>query len=443
MNRYFLTLSLVLSMAVMSLAQSQFEFVPVNRTLKFKDQSAESNFGLGKKSEENGWLTPVKLMEDYGATFQGSSYFPLFQDSTVFFVPSPDATSQDLFSNSWNLFGTVFQPEDPLYVLQTDGWQFTRFTHYTCDSVNFPYSYIRQVDQIEVGGNMVDVVDTVFIHFYQNKNLNCTWFFNNSEEVFAMPIRDQFSIDKLAPKDVAFIDTILLTADAVTDTEFGDNININSITRAISAAVADVPGDNSDKNTNVIGVSIAFKTMVPYSFGDTLLSYNDAVTPSKKFNVFGTASYYNQGSRVVQTQTYNNSFVTNRQVRYGQKVGSNLWGYIPTLQSVGWNTDFYFPASFHVTGLNVGINEVANNTKIQVYPNPAKKGSDIVVSTSSVKASTVTIQLIDVVGNVVYSTQTTSANQYTIPTSDVVPGIYFVNFSANGATASQRIVITE
>lgn len=440
-NRYFLTLGLLVGMTYQTIAQGLLEIPNSAYPLNFKTEVGKTT-SLGKKSVESGWLSPTQLMEDYGATFAGPSFFPLFQDSTVLIIPSSQATSQVAYRNPWNLFGTVFQPNDPLYELQTSGWKFTRFTNYACDSVSFPYAYIRQVNEMNIGGSMVEVVDTVFLHFYQNKNLNTGWFFNNSDEIFSMPLTAQYDINKLGPKDVVWVDTILLTTAAATDTAVGATFQIGALASMVDARVRQIGADNNNLEDNVIGVSIAFKTMIPYKFGDTLISYNDQILPKKKMNIFGTVAYYNSGSRVVQTEYNNNSFVTNFQVRYGQSFGS-LKGYMPTLQSIGWGSDFYFPASFHVTGANVSVNELAEQLGMKVYPNPAVKGENIVVTAKNITSAQVELTLMDVVGNTVYNVSEKAAGTYSIPTAKLVPGIYFVSLTADGVTATQKIVVTQ
>ncbi|MCB0733792.1 MAG: T9SS type A sorting domain-containing protein [Flavobacteriales bacterium] len=442
-NRYLLTLGLVLAVTGVSVAQGQLEMPKNERPVKFINPESKGQVqSLGKKDIESGWLSPTQLMEDYGASFSGPTYFPLWEDSSVFFIPSTAATNQNPYSNSFNLWGTVFQPDDPLYELQTDGWKFNRFTTYTCDSVSFPYSYIRQVDSMDVNGTMTEVVDTLIVHFYQNSNLTTTWFFQNSDEIFSMPIMDQLDLSrKLAPKDVKFSDTILLTANAATDSMLEESISLGGMSIAIGDAVNKVGNDINLQYDNTIGVAIVFKTGMSYQFGDTLLSYNDQIVPSKKFNVFGSVSYSNSGGRVIQEEHMNNSFLTNRQVRYGQSVGP-MKGYMATLQSVGWGSDFYFPASFHVIGDNVGVSEV-NKLGMNIYPNPAAKGKALVVTAEYLTAPNVTINVVDVVGNSVYTSVENGAGEYTIPTENLRSGVYFVSMTANGVTATQKVVITE
>jgi Secretion system C-terminal sorting domain len=439
-NRYLLALSLMVAMAGQLVAQVQLEAPSNDYPVSFTTEVGTK--ASGKKAVESGWLSPSKLAEDYGATFAQSTYMPLFQDSSVFFVPSDQAANQNVFSSSWNLFGTVFQPNDPLYELQTTGWGFSRFTNYKCDSVRFPYSYIRQVNEVMIDGNMEPVVDTAFIYFFENKDLNTTWFFNSSEEIFTLPIRNNFNVANLGVKNLLFVDTLLLTADAATDTMLGETIPQGMISSAIDANVGQIGADNNNNEDNVIGVAVAFKTMLPYSFGDTLLSYNEAIVPDKKMNIFGTLSFGNSGSRVIQTEFNNNSFVTNKQVRYGQELGSSK-GYLATLQSVGWGLDFYFPADFHVTGANVGINPLAERLGMKVYPNPANKGEELIIAANTT-SSKVSIQLIDVVGNVIYNSgDLLSADTYQIPTAQLLPGIYFVSLTSEGVTATQKVVVTQ
>ncbi|MFT4521540.1 MAG: hypothetical protein ACI8ZN_000477 [Bacteroidia bacterium] len=441
---YVLTLGLVCAFVGSTFAQQTLKMDDHSHPVKYSEAKGPYGGTLGKKANVNEWFSPRQLMSDYGATFSGPGFFPLFQDSSVFYVPSATAQNQNPFSNGFNLYGTVFQPSDELYSLQTsDGASFDRFDRPICDSIYFPYSYIRQVDQIDVSGEMIDVVDTIYVHYYENKNLTTTWQFNNSEETFSMPITGNFSVKRLGPSDVTHIDTVLLMKAAATDSTLEESINLGGIALAVPSTVNKILSNSALNDANVIGFSIVYKTMVPYSFGDTILSYNDNVVPSKKLNAFGTASYTNSGARVIQTDYNNNSFATNRQVRYGQKDLDPLVGYLPTLQSVGWGSDFYFDGAFHLVGDN-SVGDVQNELGVKVYPNPASKGTNLVVKANNVKGGTVSIALIDLVGNTVYNSGSMNYQAaYNVSTSALLPGIYFVSVSANGISSTQKVVITE
>jgi hypothetical protein len=399
----------------------------------------KSDYQNKQKAIETSWLSPVSNWQNQGAFFQNPTYMRLFPDSGVFIIPDDGSAP---ISQPWHLVGTVFQPDEPFYELQTDGWLMNRFDRYDVDSVRFPYAYQRLTNQTMVNGVMTEIVDTAIVHYYQASNLD-DWYMQNSENRFLLPNGNAFSVTELGPTDVTFTDTILLTADAATDTVFGEQISLGTIQLAIPDEVKSAGPNPRAGFQNAVGVSLVYKPMQSYAFGDTLVSFNDNAQPVEQLNNFGTVYYVNQGGAMVQEQYFNNTFVSNRQVRYGQDFGS-LKGYLATMAFMGWNNDLFFDADFLVSVDNPSsVPSVADDLGLKAYPNPAKMGEEIILKLDkNASINNVTITMVDLLGNVVAEEFVSLGNnEYSLTTDNLAGGVYLINVNADNSASTVRVII--
>lgn len=92
----------------------------------------------------------------------------------------------------------------------------------------------------------------------------------------------------------------------------------------------------------------------------------------------------------------------------------------------------------------VGIEEIALNEKVELYPNPATNSFNVLLNTSI--SEDVLISIKDVSGKLIisdnYST-TKGKNQISITTSDLPAGIYFVNTRSNSIDETQKLIIID
>ena len=286
------------------------------------------------KATESGWLSPSSLWSSYGASWQSGSLYRLFPDTNVVYIPNDGSAP---FNHSWGLVGSVFQPDEPLYTAQVDNmWQMNREDEYTVDSIAFFYAYFRVEDSIMVDGFNVNIVDTVIIHFYQADNL-ASYSMRDNDNQFAIPIPNQYSVEKLGPNTVAFTDTLLLSKDAATDSVYPEGtFTGGTIAIPIPASIGQTPDHPNFDIANVVGTSVSYRPMQPFSVGDTLASFDPNVKQTNRLNNFGLIGYINtSGIGIEQFDYYNNSFVTNGQVRYGETI-NGLRGYLPSVNFFGW-----------------------------------------------------------------------------------------------------------
>ncbi len=393
------------------------------------------------KALESSWLSPVSNWESQGAFFQGSSFLRLFPDSNVVIVPSDGG---DAYHNAWNLIGNVFQPEEPLYELQSGGWLINRFDTYTVDSVRFPIGYFRNADSVDVNGTMTEVVDTLVLHYYQPEHFQI-WTLTSTGERFVLPNGDAYDAKTVGPNDVNFTDTLLL--DGTVATPVGDDGTFSP--RLVQTAIPaefNTAGPNPQKNgSNVVGLSIVYKPGQSYNLGDTLVSFNENAENVKKLNNFGTITYFNDGGAMTQTEFLNNTFVTNRQVRYGQEFGS-IKGYLPTFSFFGWQSDFFWDADYKVSVENPSsVSTLKDDLGLKAYPNPAAMGQEILVKLDkNVAIENVAIVMTDLLGNVVSSDfRSTGLNTFSLATDRLAGGVYLINVKAENSSSTIRVVLAD
>ena len=397
------------------------------------------------KAGRSDWLSPVSLREISGAAWDGASFLRLFPDSFTYILPTDGS---EPFQPAFHILGSSFDPTDPLYSTQTTGgYTLNRFDSYNVDSVRFSYAYVRETDSIGTVGNRTEVVDTLFFHYIAPAQMNRFYYNDRSQGGFGIP--RGFDQGALAPANATYVDTILLTNALATDTErSGDNLSIGRLVVPIPAEFGLVEYDYDVTFGGLpVGASLTYKPGIPYAAGDTIISFDDNITLETQFNDFGTVGYSNIGSDIIDLEAYNNSFVSNRQVRYGQEFGS-LMGFLPIIKTLGWGRDLFVDFDFFISepaGEEWASAKGVNQVQAAVYPNPVNAGKAITVRlTDAADLNDVNITLTDLLGNVVNANATaTNGNSFEISTEGVSSGIYFVNIQSGAKTGTYKVVVSK
>lgn len=107
---------------------------------------------------------------------------------------------------------------------------------------------------------------------------------------------------------------------------------------------------------------------------------------------------------------------------------------------------WYYTSSTPMVRMNfdpaVGVNEVANNNGLKVYPNPANASTTVAVEVAN--ASEVAITIADLAGKVVYTNNlgtVKGTQKVNVNTEALNSGVYMVNVSVNGAVSTQKLVV--
>lgn len=107
---------------------------------------------------------------------------------------------------------------------------------------------------------------------------------------------------------------------------------------------------------------------------------------------------------------------------------------------------WYYTTSTPMVRMNfdpvVGVNEVANNNGLKVFPNPANASTTVAVEVAN--ASEVAITIADLAGKVVYTNNlgtVKGTQKVNVNTEALNSGVYMVNVSVNGAVSTEKLIV--
>lgn len=419
-------------------------FQEQNSNYQLKVEPISKQNRVTNKTEQGGWLSVPELMQSRGGFWQGAIFNRLFPDSFVNIV----SNDGELFQPAFHALGNSFDPRDPLYVVQTTNtgnWQVGLHDSYNLDSIAVQYAYVRETRTMMVDTVEVDVIDTLFVHYIPRNGMNRFRF--NDENIGGFGVPTGLNVNNLRPLVVAYTDTILLNDELATQFEReGTSLSTSVITVTIPENLRRVDHLFDDFGSAPVGVSFVYKPGMSYNPWDTIISFDDNVVLDKQFNDFGLVSFGNEGSNWSHRVNFNNTFVANRQVRYGQLFGS-IRGHLPIIANLGWQRDVYLNCSFHVSeNPDRRWGNVTNLTQplaSRVYPNPVAGGNAVTIQLlEEASLNDVNIALYDILGN----TMNVSANisgdlSFTMSTDNLAKGVYFIQVSYNNQSSTHRVIV--
>ena len=404
-------------------------------------------------------LTPSRRAESYSAwyNFTGayeenellgqtlSGFVSFIQPDTNLYTVYADGTKSKI---GFHILGTSFDPKDSAFLGKNE--VLTRFNPYTVDSLAFTQFYIRLVDQVNVGGTMVDVVDTVYIQYYDITGIKVGGYTLQSNPGvnyrYATPNVDKLSYKSLVNSAAIKTDTLLLTK------QNADSLVLeNGTPKSFIGRTLQIPVDLKSKSTNgadgttsLFAFSVVYKPMIKASLGDTGLAYNGS-TWTKKYNMYGVrlGSLDGHDQLITSNNKINNMFVTNFQVRYGQTLFGFLKSYLP---GTVFGSTIFFPSFLHITTPNLSNkNIVAGLSGVQVYPNPVASNSSADVVFDLTAPSAVKAVVTDLNGRVVSTSASVNCiagqNSVSVSTAGLSKGIYMVTVESNLGRMSSKLTV--
>ncbi len=443
----FTTLSVVAALGAFSQA-------PVKSGTKFNSATPapapKSTSSLGKATTSE-WYEPYVFADKAGASTTWTRFVNfLFPDSTVKYIDEKGALT---YMPGVTNVGQVLDPKDDNIDL-TDNpiIKMTKYTAYTLDSIYFSYLYVRNVDTLADGS---EVVDTLFIDYFVPAGLSKGTLSGTPSEVFATPT---FNLTTRRPTGQIVTQTILLTRDdstfALPSTTTGDPES-SWQTKVKEIGVPSGVNVNTVKNgENLVAFSMKFKPGHDYDGNSVMVYQKDIATlpsGSTRANYFGYTFFANgqdapYPTQVTQTTYYNNALTATKGSSYPSSDQTAWQGYIPG--------NAYFAHQYLVCGLkltsdNVGINEIKNDAfaMSNVYPNPANISEGAVLAFNLKASSKVSIEIFNLMGQkvktVANKTYDLGENTVNLNLEGMHPGVYFVNMTANGSSVTKKLTITE
>ncbi|GEM_PF-621198 len=367
----------------------------------------------------------------------------LFQDSTVKFVPSSGEAN---FQNT-HAVGVAFTPNDPNLELTDDNVVLSRYNEYKVDSIYFPYLYVRNIDSIAIdtSGNMAKVVDTLVVQFFKFPNLGGGSFNTADPEVYLK--NTNFTKKILGANNAAFTMKIPLTDEDSTslpsEAGWGTKGRIVPLPADFNMASDGASGETLEFR-NAFGFMISFKTMVPFNAGDTLEA-RDGSEITKKLNYFGHSLFSNgSNSQIAQKEYINNSWWVRSEHLYGN---ASSTGWTNSIPGNAYFEDRYLNYGVHITTQTLNTDELDNNMKFGVYPNPVSTREQLKADFRLNNASEINITIYDILGNkvldVVNGFFTSGEHKVDANISGLTPGMYIYTVRAGNAVTSKKISVID
>jgi hypothetical protein len=360
----------------------------------------------------------------------------LYSDSIVKLVGS-DGEANFVTTHS---VGAAFTPNDVNLEISTDGIRLSRYNQYTVDSIQFFYLYVRNLDSMEIDSTTkVAVVDTLIVQYFKANNLNAR---EQGTDQYMRPL--DWNRSRLGSTNVAHEVKIPLTSLDSTQKPSSTGWLTRSLTLGLPADFdidSDADGDALEFK-NAFGFSVSFKSMLPFSFGDTIESLEgDEI--QNKLNYFGVSQFTNSREAVPQSTYINNSWRVPSKLLYGEV--DNGWSIaIPGLAYV---SPFYLNYAVLINTTSLGTKEIENNISFGVYPNPVSTSQTLKADFNLVNANNVSIEIYDLLGNSVKTVAngyfTSGEHQLDINISDLPSGMYVYTVRSGDAVSSQKISIID
>jgi len=199
----------------------------IAQTAELKISDAQKNISVNRTSYvlKDKKLVPSRRADVYSdwynftGSYEEGTLLGQKLDRFVNFI-QPDSNLYTVYSDgkksptAWHLIGSTFDPKDSNY-LASGKSVLTRFNPYTVDSLAFTQFYIRQADQMTVNGKLVNIVDTVYIQYFNIGGIKVGGYSYQANPGvtyrYATPAVDNLSFKSLMNSTALKTDTLLLT----------------------------------------------------------------------------------------------------------------------------------------------------------------------------------------------------------------------------------------
>jgi hypothetical protein len=370
----------------------------------------------------------------------------LSEDSNAVTVYKNEDGSTTNGSNGVHVIGSVFDPKDSSF-LAIGQTILTKYNPYTIDTLRWTQFYVRSVDSIDNGGMMQEVVDTLFVQYFDNSGLDfSSYIFTGVESkrfLWAAPKINNY-VPKTRLNSAALkTDTIFLTGqykDSVDFTEgrlFGRTLGTLPNFKSLST-------NGTNVTANVTGFTLTFKPMIKPTLGDTFINWAD---PSwkRKHNGLGIRAMYfeNHSQEVTSVYRYNHTFWTISAVADGGS-SSIFKSYLPTTNL--YTSSTFLDYNIDITVENLSNDKLNNNiSAMRIFPNPSSNNSNSIALFELNAPAAVSAKITDLNGRVVSLSSPVQynkgLNEYIINTNSLSAGIYMVSLeSATGIQSAKFIV---
>lgn len=421
------------------------------------------------------WYNPVQMWErsSVGGQFATNNYVNFMMHDSLSKYINDDGTMD--YGVGVTSIGQVLDPKDEL-INSTDnpGILLSGYVKYTVDSLRFTYLYVRNTDSTQDElGQTVPVYDTLFVAYYYGSQIQKDAF---NKTVVGTNARVNWSTATRMPASYFKIDTLIFGPGTTDSTRANNNNGFENSWRLKVKSLAAPAGMNVSPTVNpttgvvsndLVAATLTFKAGIK---SVRTMAINDSTTVSdtavmiyqldpvatplpagtRRTNYFGYYFYQNNGSAsgvdYKNDKAYTNSLIAYPWSAYPT---TGTAGYIPgqLFQNSAGAVDMFIDMDFHLTTTsgNVGLADHELVSIGAVYPNPAKGYTSVAFNTK--KAAEVTVSLTNLLGQQVATVNAgklaAGVNEVKLDLNNLKAGVYFVNVTVDGVSATKKLTITE
>jgi len=366
------------------------------------------------------------------------------EDSNAVTIYTDQTTNEPSPSHNFvHVLGSSFDPKDSSY-FAIGKPVLTRYNPYKIDTIYFLQFYVRNTDSVDLGNGNEEVVDTVFVQYFDFNGMTMRAFTRNGTNRNMSPDVDKYVPSTRLNTAAVATDTILLTTEWADSVNFDEGQLFGRLVKMVPENFNSLSTSGADVSANVTGFAITFKPMIKPNLGDTFINWNDPASFTPKLNGYGVrVSYWeNHAQDILTLWRLNNTFWTISSIADGQTI--NGWrSYLPT---TAYTTTTMLDCDFAITTDNMSVSRFNNGiSQLKVVPNPASTASEVGVLFNLEKSSNVYAIVRDINGKVV-STINEGAynkgiNEMLISTENFTAGIYTVSVISNFGTQSSKFIV--
>ena len=381
------------------------------------------------------------FVTSYGETWMigdPSSYVRWITEDTNAITMYTDGNSGRSYVHT---IGSSFDPKDSAYEV-TGQPVLTRFNPYTVDTLRWLQFYVRQVDSVEVESEMQEVVDTVYVQYFNFTSMDFAGL-QGITDFFGYPKRDNYDPKTLLNSSALATDTILFRTGDGDSVDYAGGSLFSSLTGTVPPdAVRSLSTNTNELRANNVCFSITFKPMIKAQLNDTFVNWNGP-NYKGKINGYGVRAHYwtDLAIRAISTRRYNNTFWVPSFLRDGST--SNGWkSYISTS---AYNTTTLLGYWLDITTENASIEELNGLNTLKVYPNPATMDNQVWVAFDLNQKSMVDAQIMNLNGQILANVDArelnAGANELALPTQSLKPGVYMVQVNSAIGTQTTKFIL--
>lgn len=407
-----------------SAVPGKFPFPKSTEQFTFDKSPFSNSITRGVGDQQSTWINFASTLNDLNGTTYSLSGFIMAPDTllNIRYVKDVGGKYEFTYGNPFVCAaGATFELNSAVLQLPN----FFGNTQYSVDSAAIQYIYRRYTAD--------DVVDTLIVQVYNPAKMLTGWQFTISaseKRSFAIPFY------KRATNTGSMSDYTVKIPLTIADTSEALRFRLKDFI---------IPSWNL-ANGGAVALTYSFKPGRTYNLGDTIpyAKWDSVQGVYRPINLFRCAVYMDEGKNSLSPETNHGLWILNWCRYKDWSTQAALAGtYVPGNY---WTSSLYPIVFFKVSYTeSVGINHLAKDVKVQLYPSPTTSAQDMMLDMTLDSRKNISIDVYDLLGHKVSSVTSGTFNSgkhsFSVGTSELNSGMYICNIVADGAVKTIKFQV--